>query len=103
MKKIKPLYIYLAGIVLAVGVMIIVSHNNPQLTNQTASQSMPPPIDIEGKKMPNDKIHQALENPLAQKILAGDFGPGDTIFVDARDIGFEFSKKKPKHVKAANE
>ena len=48
-------------------------------------------------------IQQQLENPLAQKILAGDFGPGDTIEVDARDIGFEFKKAKPKHVKAANE
>ncbi|HEX6550965.1 MAG TPA: ATP-dependent chaperone ClpB [Gammaproteobacteria bacterium] len=47
-------------------------------------------------------IQQQLENPLAQKILAGEFGPGDTIYVDARDIGFEFRKAKPKHVKAAN-
>jgi ATP-dependent Clp protease ATP-binding subunit ClpB len=47
-------------------------------------------------------IQQQLENPLAQKILAGEFGPGDTISVEARDIGFEFSKAKLKKAKAAN-
>jgi ATP-dependent Clp protease ATP-binding subunit ClpB len=47
-------------------------------------------------------VQQQLENPLAQKILAGDFGPGDTISVDARDIGFEFSKAKPRKAKVAN-
>ncbi|HEX5340680.1 MAG TPA: AAA family ATPase, partial [Gammaproteobacteria bacterium] len=47
-------------------------------------------------------IQQQLENPLAQKILAGEFGPGDTIAVDARDIGFEFSKARPKKAKAAS-
>ncbi|MGH8307706.1 MAG: ATP-dependent chaperone ClpB [Gammaproteobacteria bacterium] len=47
-------------------------------------------------------IQQQLENPLAQKILAGEFGPGDTIRVDARDIGFEFGKKKTKHIKTAD-
>ena len=47
-------------------------------------------------------IQQQLENPLAQKILAGEFGPGDTIKVDARDIGFEFSRAKSRKAKAAN-
>jgi len=47
-------------------------------------------------------IQQQLENQLAQKILAGEFEPGDTIKVDARDIGFEFSKAKPRKAKAAN-
>jgi len=32
-------------------------------------------------------IQQQLENPLAQRILAGDFGPGDTIEVVAPDVG----------------
>ena len=30
-------------------------------------------------------IQQQLENPLAQRILAGEFGPGDTIRVTAKD------------------
>ena len=47
-------------------------------------------------------IQQQLENVLAQKILAGDFGPGDTISVEGRDIGFEFAKSKPKKSKAGN-
>jgi len=28
-------------------------------------------------------IRQQLENPLAQKILSGEFGQGDTVLVDA--------------------
>ncbi len=44
-------------------------------------------------------IQQQLENPLAQKLLADEFAPGDTIRVGARDIGFEFSKVKPKKAK----
>ncbi|HEV2110977.1 MAG TPA: ATP-dependent chaperone ClpB [Gammaproteobacteria bacterium] len=47
-------------------------------------------------------VQQQLENPLAQKLLAGDFGPGDTVAVEARDIGFEFTKAKPKKAKAVN-
>jgi len=47
-------------------------------------------------------IQQQLENPLAQKLLAGEFVPGDTILVEARDIGFEFTKTKPRKVKAVN-
>jgi ATP-dependent Clp protease ATP-binding subunit ClpB len=47
-------------------------------------------------------IQQQLENVLAQKILAGDFGPGDVISVEGRDIGFEFTKAKLKKAKAAN-
>jgi ATP-dependent Clp protease ATP-binding subunit ClpB len=47
-------------------------------------------------------IQQQLENPLAQKILAGEFGPGDIVAVDARDIGFEFNKAKAKKAKVAS-
>ncbi|MCZ6715537.1 MAG: ATP-dependent chaperone ClpB [Gammaproteobacteria bacterium] len=36
-------------------------------------------------------IQQQLENPLAQRILAGDFGPGTTIKVDAGKDGLSFS------------
>jgi len=36
-------------------------------------------------------IQQQLENPLAQRILAGDFGPGTTIEVDAGKDGLSFS------------
>jgi ATP-dependent Clp protease ATP-binding subunit ClpB len=32
-------------------------------------------------------IQQQVENPLAQRILAGDFGPGDRIEVSAPDVG----------------
>ncbi|MEW8029490.1 MAG: ATP-dependent chaperone ClpB [Candidatus Thiodiazotropha sp.] len=39
-------------------------------------------------------IRQQLENPLAQAILAGRFGPGDTIEVDSTDDGLTFSKRK---------
>ena len=36
-------------------------------------------------------IQQKLENPLAQKILSGDFEPGSTIHVDVADGEFVFS------------
>ncbi len=36
-------------------------------------------------------IQQKIENPLAQKILAGDFLSGDTIDIDAEDGQFRFS------------
>ncbi|HET9680352.1 MAG TPA: AAA family ATPase, partial [Gammaproteobacteria bacterium] len=37
-------------------------------------------------------IQSQLENPLAQKLLAGEFGPGDTVKVDAEDVGLSFKK-----------
>jgi ATP-dependent Clp protease ATP-binding subunit ClpB len=39
-------------------------------------------------------IRQQLENPLAQEILAGRFGPGDTIEVDSNDEGLIFTKRR---------
>ncbi|MEW8682280.1 MAG: ATP-dependent chaperone ClpB [Candidatus Thiodiazotropha endolucinida] len=39
-------------------------------------------------------IRQQLENPLAQEILAGRFGSGDTIEIDSTDEGLTFSKRK---------
>jgi ATP-dependent Clp protease ATP-binding subunit ClpB len=39
-------------------------------------------------------IRQQLENPLAQEILAGRFGPGDSIEVDSTDDGMTFSKRR---------
>ncbi|HKT32201.1 MAG TPA: AAA family ATPase, partial [Gammaproteobacteria bacterium] len=47
-------------------------------------------------------IQVYLENPLAQKILAGEFSAGDVVKVDARDIGLEFTKIRPKTAKAAS-
>ncbi|MND04736.1 Chaperone protein ClpB [compost metagenome] len=37
-------------------------------------------------------IQQQLENPLAQRILRGDFGPGDTIRVVAEGDALDFTK-----------
>jgi len=39
-------------------------------------------------------IQHQLENPLAQRILRGDFGPGDVIEVSARDGALQFSGRK---------
>ncbi len=39
-------------------------------------------------------IQQQLENPLAERILRGDFAPGDTIAVTSGAEGLEFSKEK---------
>jgi ATP-dependent Clp protease ATP-binding subunit ClpB len=38
-------------------------------------------------------IQQQVENPLAQRILRGEFGPGDRILVTAREGRLEFQKK----------
>jgi ATP-dependent Clp protease ATP-binding subunit ClpB len=38
-------------------------------------------------------IQQQLENPLAQKILGGEFGSGDTIRVDAAGGHLVFARK----------
>ncbi len=38
-------------------------------------------------------IQQELENPLARRILAGEFGPGDTVTVDAGRDGLDFRKR----------
>ena len=37
-------------------------------------------------------IQQQLENPLAQEILAGVFGPGDVIHVNVNEGGLTFSR-----------
>ena len=37
-------------------------------------------------------IQQELENPLARRILAGEFGPDDTVVVDAGLEGLAFLK-----------
>jgi len=37
-------------------------------------------------------IQQQLENPLAQRILRGEFGPGDTVRVVATDGGLDFTR-----------
>jgi ATP-dependent Clp protease ATP-binding subunit ClpB len=37
-------------------------------------------------------IQQQVENPLAQRILKGQFGPGDTVRIIAGDAGLSFTK-----------
>ncbi len=40
-------------------------------------------------------IQQELENPLARRILAGEFGPDDTVVVDVGGEGLDFRKRMP--------
>ncbi|MDP6417370.1 MAG: hypothetical protein QGG54_20400 [Gammaproteobacteria bacterium] len=37
-------------------------------------------------------MQQQIENPLAQKILAGDFSSGNTVKIDVADGRFQFSQ-----------
>jgi ATP-dependent Clp protease ATP-binding subunit ClpB len=37
-------------------------------------------------------IQSYIENPLAKEILEGKYAPGDTVLVDAHDLGFQFKK-----------
>jgi ATP-dependent Clp protease ATP-binding subunit ClpB len=46
-------------------------------------------------------IQHQLENPLAQEILGGHFGPGDLIRVDVAGDGFTFSRNGSVEPKAA--
>jgi len=46
-------------------------------------------------------IQQELENPLAQKILAGEYGAGDRIMVDVEDERLTFGRAKAKEASAA--
>jgi len=39
-------------------------------------------------------IQQRVENPLAERILGGDFGPGDTIWVSLGEEGFVFTTEE---------
>jgi ATP-dependent Clp protease ATP-binding subunit ClpB len=38
-------------------------------------------------------IQRSLENPLAERLLAGKYGPGDTVLVDARHGDFTFERR----------
>jgi ATP-dependent Clp protease ATP-binding subunit ClpB len=40
-------------------------------------------------------VQQHVENPLAQDILAGTLGPGDTVTVDVEDGEYVFRAKTP--------
>jgi ATP-dependent Clp protease ATP-binding subunit ClpB len=44
-------------------------------------------------------IQHQLENPLAQRILKGEFGPGDVIGVSARDGALQFAKSADRNRK----
>ncbi len=64
MKKIKPLYIYLAGIIICIILFYLISPNDK---NTSTSSMTAPPGDITNQQMPNDSIHRSLTNPLAEK------------------------------------
>jgi len=65
MKKIKPLYIYLAGIVLCIILFYIASPKGNK--NVSASSMSASPGDVSNQQMPDDSIHKGLMNPIAQK------------------------------------
>jgi ATP-dependent Clp protease ATP-binding subunit ClpB len=39
-------------------------------------------------------IQNTIENPLAQEVLAGRFGPGDIIIVDESEDAFVFTRRQ---------
>ena len=66
MKTIKPLYIYIAGIILAVLVFYFISNNSTQTTSSSSK--------VNTNQMPQDKIHSELQNPQApgkNNVMAG--------------------------------
>jgi ATP-dependent Clp protease ATP-binding subunit ClpB len=48
-------------------------------------------------------IQQDLENPLAQKILAGEYGPDDVVEVDAGEAGLVFGRGRNRDAAAADD
>lgn len=55
MKKIKPLYIYLLGIILTVIIFYFITKDT--------SQTTPAPGNIAGNQMPQDQVHKGLQQP----------------------------------------
>ncbi len=55
MKKIKPLYIYLIGIILTVIIFYFIT--------QDSKQTNPAPGNIAGNQMPQDQVHKGLQQP----------------------------------------
>ncbi len=62
LKKVKPLYIYLTGIILGIIVLFIFAN----IRDNKSKIIKAPPI-VNGQTLPNDPIHRGLENPVAQK------------------------------------
>jgi len=60
--KIKPLYLYLGGIVLGIISLFIFAN----IRNDKTKEVKAPPI-VNGQTLPNDPIHNGLVNPIAQK------------------------------------
>ncbi len=55
MKKIKPLYIYLTGIMLTIIIFYFIT--------QDTKQTIPAPGNIGGNQMPQDQVHKGLQQP----------------------------------------
>jgi ATP-dependent Clp protease ATP-binding subunit ClpB len=64
-------------------------HLTPAAVDRIAEAGFDP---VYGARPLKRAIQVAIENPLAQEILAGHFGAGDVITVEAADSGFRFSR-----------
>jgi ATP-dependent Clp protease ATP-binding subunit ClpB len=62
---------------------------SPEARDRLAQAGFDP---VYGARPLKRAIQQQLENPLAQRILRGDFGPGDTIRVTADASGLDFKR-----------
>jgi ATP-dependent Clp protease ATP-binding subunit ClpB len=62
---------------------------SPEARDRLAQAGFDP---VYGARPLKRAIQQQLENPLAQRILRGDFGPGDTIHVGVSDGALSFGK-----------
>jgi ATP-dependent Clp protease ATP-binding subunit ClpB len=62
---------------------------SPEARDRLAQAGFDP---VYGARPLKRAIQQQLENPLAQRILRGDFGPGDTIRVSASPAGLDFTR-----------
>ncbi len=63
----------------------------PEATNALATEGYDPQF---GARPLKRVIQQRLENPLAMRLLAGDFEGGDTIVVDYEGMSFTFARRE---------
>jgi ATP-dependent Clp protease ATP-binding subunit ClpB len=70
---------------------------SPEARDRLAQAGFDP---VYGARPLKRAIQQQIENPLAQRILRGDFGPGDTIRASASSTGLEFVRGGVKHAAA---
>ncbi len=65
LKKIKPVYFYISGVVVLIITLYFIAQGNPDINSPEHMNA--PPGNVTGQQMPQDAVHKGLENPIAEK------------------------------------